>query len=181
MIRRTKGFFFLERFLWIFYHSNQTNNNSGNISPCPACNIQANGFFIFHSSCCWPRDGHCCFFSALSTFSLCSISGRQNYKGSPEGNDDRNRRRFDWGVKKNRRWICGFLRWKYQKGTMDHHSQMNTKGKNIVLMWKKRTISMRQKVDERPKHEKTPPCARLSPHYVAAEFRKASSCRSLAL
>ena len=40
---------------------------------------------------------------------------------------------------------------------------------------------MRQKVDERPKHEKTSPCARLSPHRVAAEFRKASSCRSLAL
>ena len=123
MIRRTKGFFFLERFLWIFYHSNQTNNNSGNISPCPACNIQANGFFIFHSSCCWPRDGHCCFFSALSTFSLCSISGRQNYKGSPEGNDYRNRRRFDWGVKKNRRWICGFLRWKYQKGINEYQGK----------------------------------------------------------
>ena len=32
---------------------------------------------------------------------------------------------------------------------MDHHSQMNAKGMNGV-MWKKRTISMMQKVDERP-------------------------------
>ncbi len=101
--RTLKG---VNRFLWIFYHSNQMNSSKGNSTTLrPACNVQANGFLfpqlvllllpapvrshVHHCCCCFLLKRVVNFF-----FSEAAAAATSNRVRS-DPLKERNRRRFD--------------------------------------------------------------------------------------